>query len=203
MQGMVQLAGTGDPQAVAQIGGQTIDGYTFVPLSYIQQFANDPDWVVLVSEIARPGVQLFATKVEHMLFPPDSPTNGYFNLGAYQWDAGMGMPFMVLFFPSIKTEEAKGIARECDLHFTDGVPTIFGDNKMETFPLSGPSVFRMENLPDSKVYAGALNPDGGLQGYQQRMKLLLSEERNKTKEFLRQRGITDEELNAAGFDKQP
>lgn len=189
---MVQLAGVGNPEQIAAIGGEMINGHTFVPVDYIQKFANDPDFLVLISEIVRPGVQLFATKVEYTLFPPGTNLNQLFNMGSFQWDACIGLPYLIIFVPSEAREYVEEIGRACDIRLVPGVPVRLGAEP-EPFPISGSSVYKLENFPDSKVYAGALNQEGGFPMYQSRMQTLLAEEKKQTEEFLASHGVKEKD----------
>lgn len=191
---MIQLAGTADLEKIIDIGGICKENNNYVPLSYMQQFVDNPDYIVLVAEVFRPGIQLFLTKLEYMLYPPASTeVNKFFTLGVYCWDACFNMPFVICFFPAATTTAAKKIAETCDIQFVNDSFTSFKGKEIVKFPISGSSVFHLENLPNSKVYSEVLNPAGGIEGYRKRIKALLDEERVKTKEFLSSIGIEEED----------
>ncbi len=96
----------------------------------------------------------------------------------------MDMPYVIMFFPSIVMPAVDQLAPACDMKLVHAVPVLLGNGPPAQFPISGPSVFRLENMPGSKVYAGALSVEGGPQGYQDRMQGLFVDEKQKTKEFL-------------------
>jgi hypothetical protein len=195
MEGMIQMAGSPTtPDEVYRAGGQVIDGTVYLPLKYINELAQDPAYTILIAEITRPGVQFFTTKLEYTLFPPGTQSNEQFNFGVYQWDDCVGLPFLVAFFPSEYRESAEEIAACCDIWFANKeLVTLSPEGKMVKFPIVGPSVYKLDNLPGSRVFAGALNLDGGKQGYQERMRALMQEEREKTKRFLESVGALTQE----------
>ncbi len=191
----VKLAGTCSPEEAAKVGGVVLEDSVEVPLSYINEIANDDKFVVLVSEVVRPGVQLFTTKVEHTLFPPENPeANACFQLGVYEWEACQGMPYILVAVPAIAMPYIRQIAQDCGLMITKNVLLTFGLGVQEEFPIKGTSLYKLENLPGSAVYANALDTEGGFTGYQQRIRKLLKEEQEQVLSFLKESGaITQEE----------
>jgi hypothetical protein len=184
MSDFVRMAGSCKDQAVLQaVGGEMRDDCVFLPANYFCNLANDPGWVVIVGELQRPGVRLLSTKIEYKYFPPTSADmNAVFNFGVLQWKACFDFPYVVMAFPSFVFDASVELAKECDLQFVNGVPVMLGFK--EAFPINGKNIFKIESLPGSKIYAGALSSEGGFSGYQQRINEMLTREDKDIEAFI-------------------
>lgn len=134
----------------------------------ISAFFNNPNFVHFVGLLSppRPGVQLFAVRLEHEYYPPGSDMNNDFCLRMFEWE---DMKWIIVSVPKTEMDILKKVAHECGLKIADGVPTVFGSGKIETFPINNERVFTLENLPDSPFYGAD----------RKKIKELLAEERRK------------------------
>jgi hypothetical protein len=187
MDDMVEIISKGAPivEAIEAAGGRVVGDKVYVPVSHVQSYANDPTMLIIVSEVTRPGVQLFTTKLECTVFPIGTPHNKHFNFGLYNWKACTACPFALILIPRASREVAEIIAKECDLQIMDGeIFTRQNDDTLAFFPINGSAVVRLENLPTSPVHRGAVDPEEDPSDYVQRLRIMLEDERRRTDEFL-------------------
>jgi hypothetical protein len=195
---VVELSGTYSPDEVAIAGGCIEDGKTYVPVSYICQYAASTDYAVLIGEMTRPGVLLFSIRLENELFTPYTEKNQHLMIGAYVWTEHMNMPHVVLVIPSDSFFKAQKIANECDIRFAPYVTPDPVSFPGPPFPITGRTAFRLENLPTSKVYEIATQTELGSVEFADRMADMLMVERQKAEDYLKAVGARPEVVDDSG-----
>jgi len=129
----------------------TEQGYTGTTEEELRRFSNDERFVHFVGMATprRPGVMLFAIKLEFWYFPPDTEKNDDFVLHRIEWQS---MLWMVVSIPRQYMDLAKKIAAESGLRIVDGIPTIITPEGTQPFPMGSDNVFALENVPGHAVY---------------------------------------------------
>jgi len=126
-------------------------GFTATTEEELRRFSNDERFIhfVSMSTPRRPGVMLFAVKLEHWHFPPDTEKNDDFVLHVIEWQ---NMLWMVVSIPRQYMNLAKKIAAESGLRIADGIPTIITPGGTQPFPIDSDNVFTLENVPGHAIY---------------------------------------------------
>lgn len=120
------------------------------PISNLKETSKDRTQDFYVSTLARPGMQLFITRLEYEHYTPDTPSNDVFHLHAVKW---CDMQWFVVQIPTADRDKAMALAAECDIKLTDGLPLSISTPTDEWFPLDPDSnSFVMVNLSGSAAY---------------------------------------------------
>ena len=122
----------------------------------VQKFAKNEKFIHFAGMImpARPGVRLFAVKLEYFHFEPGTPKNDEFILHVINWQ---GTSWAVTSIPKEYMELARNIAAEVGLRIADGVPHLMIVGQVCKFPMDSESVFTLENVPGHAVYKNDQN----------------------------------------------
>jgi hypothetical protein len=117
----------------------------------IQNLAKNERFVHFAGSVIppRPGVRLFAAKLEYSYFEPGTPRNDEFILHVINWQ---GMSWAVVSIPREYMEAAKKIAAEVGLRIADGVPHLIVGGQTHPFPMNTENVFALENVPGHEIY---------------------------------------------------
>jgi len=131
-------------------------GFTATTEEELRRFSNDERFIhfVSMSTPRRPGVMLFAIKLEYRYFPPGTERNDDFVLHVINWQ---NMIWMLVSIPRECMSLAKKIAAESGLKIVDGIPTIITPGKTQPFPIGSDNVFTLENIPGHAVYGHGLD----------------------------------------------
>ena len=126
-------------------------GFTATTEEELRRFSNDERFIhfVSMSTPRRPGVMLFAIKLEYRYFPPGTERNDDFVLHVINWQ---NMIWMLVSIPRECMSLAKKIAAESGLRIVDGIPTIITPEGTQPFPMGSDNVFALENVPGHAVY---------------------------------------------------
>jgi hypothetical protein len=129
----------------------TAKGYRETTEEELRRFSSDERFIHFVgmAKPRRPGVNLFAIKLEHWYFPPDTEKNNDFILHIIEWQ---NMTWMVISIPREYMDLAKKIAAKSGLRIADGIPTIITSKRIQPFPMDSDNVFTLENVSEHAVY---------------------------------------------------
>jgi len=97
----------------------------------------------------RPGVRLFAVKLEYFYFEPGTPKNDEYIFHIVNWEE---MVWGVISIPKEYMDLAKKVAAEAGLRIADGTPHMIIGGGQRRFPMNTNNVFTLENVSDHLVY---------------------------------------------------
>ncbi len=127
-------------------------GFDFiVDKEKIKEIMSDDNLVFFLGMIfpRRPGVFLFATKMEYMYFPPNTEKNEEFIFGTSELG---GTIWAMMGIPKENLSLAKEMAGESGLRIADGIPHLISGEKITSFPIDRKNIFSLENTEGHKVY---------------------------------------------------
>jgi hypothetical protein len=124
---------------------------TFYKPGTAHEVAEDRSFLFIFAMSQRPGAMRFFHELEHTFFPPRSPLNEQFAMLFVYWQDLM---FMGCRVPMDMQPCTSLTAQRTEMRIADGVPTMMGGGDVFRFPVNGPNVFTLENMPGSKVYQG-------------------------------------------------
>jgi|SRR6516225_3740662 hypothetical protein len=117
---------------------------SYIPLEVL---AGDRNVFYVIGACFRPGVVVFATRLEHEHYRPGSGKNCKYRLVIVNWPLDeWKIHWYVVGFPIEDRHTAEALAKECGLRFADGVPCMLSQGKHEFFPMDGPNVYNLENI---------------------------------------------------------
>lgn len=110
----------------------------------LNEFAADKGMFNLIGLTMRPGVLLWAVRLEHEFYPPRTPKNKLYRFSIVNWE---NMQFIVVGFPAADKAKAESLAKSCNLRFADGVPTLIEHHGTKHFPMDpdAPNVWSLES----------------------------------------------------------
>ena len=126
--------------------------YTEAEISALVQKGKEENKLHLIMQMGRNGGSLFLVKMEYGYFPPRTNRNQLFEMALLEWPMKDSLRWSITSFPIEFKADAEKIAKECGLRFADGIPMLFGDGKVQQFPLEGKTVFTVENISGHKAY---------------------------------------------------
>lgn len=107
----------------------------------------------VVCDLNRLGARLFMTRLEYEHFSPFGEENDLLDVSMIDWPKDdFKIRWVIISVPIEYKEHVYKIATECSLRIADGVPTVLGGGKVETFPVNGPTVYTIEYTSDNPVY---------------------------------------------------
>lgn len=118
----------------------------------LKKRGKDETRLHLIVDLNRIGAKLFNVKLEHSFFPPRSGKNHLFEMAFLRWPDSFGLSWVISSFPIEYRSHAEATANECGLRFADGIPIIIDHRGDHSFPLSGPTVFTLENIRGHQIY---------------------------------------------------
>ena len=123
-----------------------------ITVSEIQAHFDANDRFGVVGFMGRVGLLKFMTRLEHEHYDPkNDELNSRYRIFLISHQR---LTFVVISIPLEDRHLAEKIATECDLRFTDGVPTVFCGEGNPSFPIQHKNLWSCENLPNSGVYSG-------------------------------------------------
>lgn len=127
---------------------------TTMPVSdaEIRKFGEDKRFIHFAGLLnpPRPGVRLFAVKMEYFHFEPGTPKNDEFIFHIVNWEE---MTFGVISIPKEYMDLAKKVAQEVGLRIADGIPHMLLGGQSRPFPMDTDNVFTLENVSGHAVYS--------------------------------------------------
>ncbi len=95
----------------------------------------------------RPWVRLFVTRLEHEVYPPRTEKNEQFEFMMVRWPDDEPLMWFVCGIPASDRPIAEKYAKELDLRFADGVPSIISAGSQIWFPVNAnnPNIWNVEN----------------------------------------------------------
>lgn len=109
------------------------------PLSSLM---DKKDKCVIISLCARPGLQLFMTRLEYEHYPPRTPANDKFEVAVVQWEETF---FYAIVIPREDTGLAHKIADQLGMTLTpELVIALVVAGKPKEFPVHGENIFMVE-----------------------------------------------------------
>lgn len=168
------------------------------PIEELKELAKQPGKVHFVSQVDRPGVNLFAVRMEYTHYPPRSERNKLLELRIIPWPVFQGEPimhWMVLTIPESAWDLATQMVKECGLRIADGIPMMFGGGGPQTFPMEGNNVYSLENSHEHPVYSHDQAAIEKLKKQEdEECRRIVMEDRKKLVGELHDQGYTDEQI---------
>jgi hypothetical protein len=154
--------------------------------SKLIELTNDPNLFHILMMANRPGVGEFQTHLEHEYFPPeDYELNDKMDVRIVKWN---GLLWDFISIPYSMKDAAYKTAESVKMRFEveGAIPHMIGGGEISSFPVSesvGNRIVHLINNSDSGVYNGPLgSKDAEI------------EERARVREYMRQKGLTDEQI---------
>lgn len=161
--------------------------------SKLIELGKDTSKLHLIVDMQRIGASLFNVKMEYTHFPPRSDKNKLFDMCMLKWPTKDDFLWSVASIPIEYRSIAEELAKECGLRLADGIPTIFNQDGAYQFPLTGSTVFTLENIAGHKVYNNDPNS----------MKILKDQEREQVDAIISADGIKlREEMKGQGYSDE-
>jgi hypothetical protein len=113
--------------------------------TYDRKYADDKTMFNVIGLTIRPGVMLWAVRLEHEFYPPRTEKNKLYQFSIVNWE---NMQFIVVTFPIVDRSKAESLARSCDLRFADSLPTVVESGGPKSFPMypRATNVWTLENV---------------------------------------------------------
>lgn len=113
-----------------------------------EKISKDTSKLHLVVDMWRIGANLFNTTTEYTHFAPRSGKNHLFEMSIVTWATRQ---WAVSSVPISYRNEIEEIAKSCGLRLANGIPTLFDEDGAHQFPIDGPTVYTLENLPGGQI----------------------------------------------------
>jgi hypothetical protein len=120
----------------------------------LQAFFKEPGRVHFVMMALRAGVMDCVQTLEHTHYEPRTPRNDFFVLRYLRWH---DLDWLIVSIPEDEKKLMEGAAAANGLKIVSGVPTMIDSSDMSQFPVRGPNVLTVENVPGHPVYKTPLN----------------------------------------------
>jgi len=161
----------------------------------LQEAAKDPTRFHIVGDMHRIGVSLFMVKLEYTHYPPRSGKNHLFDLRILKWPADMPMHWVICSIPIEDRPLAEQVIEECGLRLADGTPIVLGGAAGEQFfPMSGPTVFSLENCHGHPIYGDHAAAEKLRLEHDAEADKILREDDLKMRQELRDQGLQDDQI---------
>lgn len=153
----------------------------------LQELTDNPDLFHILMQAQRPGTGEFQTYLEHQHFSPNDPElNDKLELRVIKW---CGLLWNMITIPISMKQLAWDTCEAVNMRFEveGAIPHICDGDGWHVFPVSkdvGDRIVHLINASDSDVYKGPLGT-----------KDAEIAERGRVRYFLKQKGLTDEELD--------
>lgn len=120
-------------------------------LEDVAEFMRNPRNVHYIGMLMppRPGVRLFATRLEYEHYVPGTVRNELYKIAIINWE---DIIWILVSIPKEDAPLAGKIAEECGLRFADGVPTIITSEGLAQFPVNETNLFTLENILGHRIY---------------------------------------------------
>lgn len=120
-------------------------------LEDVAEFVRNPRNVHYIGMLMppRPGVRLFATRLEYEHYVPGTVRNELYKIAIINWE---DIIWILVSIPKEDAPLAGKMAEECGLRIADGVPTIIASEGVTQFPVNETNVFTLENIPSHRIY---------------------------------------------------
>lgn len=167
-----------------------------LPLENLQRMADDPTKFHVISQMHRPGVRLFACKLEYTYYPPRSGKNYKFEMSLLKWPEDFPMLWAIMTVPIEDRPYVEEIAAQCGLKLANGIPLVLGGGKEQWFPMKSDRVWSLENTPDHPVYS---NNPAVLKELEEKedaeCMAIFNSDRQKLREELHEKGFLDDQID--------
>ena len=120
------------------------------PTDY-QRFFADPSFIHYAGMLnpPRPGVLDCVQMLENIHYKPGSDRNHLFLLRLLDWQ---DILWTIVSIPIAEKANMERVAQVNGLRIANGVPTMFADGGIHSFPVSNDRVFTLENIHGHPVY---------------------------------------------------
>jgi len=122
-----------------------------VTLQEVVNFCRQEDRLHIVGMMIppRPGVRSFAVLLEHEHYRPGTIENDDFVVHMFTW---INMRWIIVSVPA----EDRGIVEETagstGVRLVDAIPVVVSEKGWKPFPVTGKTVFTLENSPGHAIY---------------------------------------------------
>lgn len=171
-------------------------GLDAVDDEFLKKKGLDNSKLHLVADMNRVGVNVFNVKLEYTYFAPRSGKNDLFEMGLLRWPKNDNSFFWII--ASIPIEyrpQVENLLVDCGLRLVDGVPTILTNNGPHYFPMSGPTVFTLENVAGHPIYNNDFDEIERIKSqHRKEIDAIIDADRKKLFDEMWEKGYTKEQI---------
>ena len=162
----------------------------------LKKLGLDTSKLHLISDMSRVGVKLFNVKLEYTHFAPRSGMNNLFEMSLLKWPKPDNLFFWaIVSIPIEYRPEVEKLIVECGLRLGDGVPTLMTNRGLQHFPMSGPTVFTLENEAGHPIYNNDFDEIERLKRqHEAEINAIIDADRKKLFDEMWEQGYTKEQI---------